>query len=337
MNAGSGLACAARALPALAAEAVETALAAAGVSRAAQVVLFLTRDFDRQARAAVVAAARAAGTLQVAGCTVSGLFTEAGWSLEQPAAAALVLPASAPSRGATPRISFTGHARLPGDWQSDAPRAGLQEADAIAWAAGRIAADHCAELALPGWRARPVHGAGLHPLGGKLTVDVCNAYELRRIGGLDALGSLRAALPETERAAPPWHRLALLRSPDRPGIAILAAGADGSLTLAEPLAAGETVCWALHDPAAAEREMRAALSAAVDAGRMPEFALSFSCIGRGPLFYGGEDRDLQAFRDLCPGVPLLGAYGTGQIVPRPDGNLMYHNSTLTLSYESLHV
>lgn len=339
MSVGSGLASAAQASPALAAAAVETALAAAGLPRAGQVLLFLTRDFDRQARAAVVAAARAGGTLQVAGCTASGLFTEAGWSLDQPAAAALVLaPAAASPAGDDGlHLCFTGHARLPYGWQSGSRRAGLQESDAVAWSAGRVAADSCAEIVLPGWRARPAHAPGLHPLGGDLTVDACDAYELRQVDGVDALDSLRAALPAEWRRAPPWHRLALLRSPGRSGIAILSAGADGSLTLGEALSAGDTVRWALRDPAAAEREMRDTLAAAVDAGRPPEFALSFSCIGRGPLFYGGEDRDLQAFRDRCPGVPLLGAYGTGQIVPGPDGNLMYHNSTLTLSYESLHV
>lgn len=340
MSAGSGLASAAQASPELAAAAVEMALAAAGLSRAGQVILLLTRDFDRQARAAVVAAARAAGTLQVAGCTASGLFTEAGPNPDQPAAAALVLaPATAtpPPGDDDLRICFTGHARLPYGWQSGGRRAGLQESDALAWSASRIAADSCAEIALPGWRARPAHSPGLHPLGGDLTVDACDAYELRQVEGVDALDSLRAALPAGWRRAPPWHRLALLRSPGRTGIAVLSAGADGSLTLGEALSAGDTVRWALRDPAAAEREMRDALATAVDAGQAPEFALSFSCIGRGPLFYGGEDRDLLAFRDLCPGVPLLGAYGTGQIVPGRDGNLMYHNSTLTLSYESLHV
>jgi hypothetical protein len=49
--------------------------------------------------------------------------------------------------------------------------------------------------------------------------------------------------------------------------------------------------------------------------KRPDFALMFSCIGRGPLFYGNDDRDLLAFRERFPGVPLLGAYGSGQIAP----------------------
>jgi small ligand-binding sensory domain FIST len=46
----------------------------------------------------------------------------------------------------------------------------------------------------------------------------------------------------------------------------------------------------------------------------------FSCIGRGPYFYGGEDRDLDIVRERFPGLPLLGTYGTGQIAPSASGN-----------------
>jgi small ligand-binding sensory domain FIST len=41
----------------------------------------------------------------------------------------------------------------------------------------------------------------------------------------------------------------------------------------------------------------------------------FSCIGRGPYFYGGEDRDLDILRERFPKLPILGTYGTGQIAP----------------------
>jgi small ligand-binding sensory domain FIST len=63
----------------------------------------------------------------------------------------------------------------------------------------------------------------------------------------------------------------------------------------------------------------------------------FSCIGRGPLFYGNDDRDLVAFRDTFPDTPLLGAYGTGQIAPLAGQNRLFHNTALTLLFESAHV
>ena len=39
----------------------------------------------------------------------------------------------------------------------------------------------------------------------------------------------------------------------------------------------------------------------------------FSCIGRGPYFYGGDDRDLALLCRRFPGLPVLGTYSTGQI------------------------
>ena len=62
----------------------------------------------------------------------------------------------------------------------------------------------------------------------------------------------------------------------------------------------------------------------------PACALMFSCIGRGPLFYGSDDRDLLAFREAFPETPLLGAYGTSQIFPHAGKNRLYHNAALTL-------
>ena len=98
----------------LAQEAVNSALAAAGMDRADNVILFLTRDFNRNPQPAVLAAARAAGCLSVCGCTASGLFTERGWQLDQPAAAALVYSQPAGKTGKeSPILSFSGHGRLP--------------------------------------------------------------------------------------------------------------------------------------------------------------------------------------------------------------------------------
>ncbi|SBT07059.1 conserved hypothetical protein [Candidatus Propionivibrio aalborgensis] len=51
----------------------------------------------------------------------------------------------------------------------------------------------------------------------------------------------------------------------------------------------------------------------------PVCALMFSCIGRGPYFYGGEDCDLDVLRERFPDLPVLGTYGTGQIAPIASG------------------
>ncbi|UCV24134.1 FIST C-terminal domain-containing protein [Ferribacterium limneticum] len=322
----------------LAQAAVEAALAAAGLARADNVILLLTHDFCRHAQPAVLAAARAAGCLSVSGSTASGLFTERGWQLDQPAAAALVYSAQTSDVPAeSPLLSFSGHGRLPFDWQDGTERIGMLDTDAATWSHGRTAENGCAEFHLPGVNARLVRSSGLRLLGEPLPVEQCAGYELRRVGGHSAVDSLRRALPAELRERPPLHHIVALRQPDAPGIALLSANADGSLTLAESLSDGETIIWAIRQPLAAEQEMREALTATVNPKKRPNFALMFSCIGRGPLFYGNDDRDLVAFRDTFPDTPLLGAYGTGQIAPLAGHNRLFHNTALTLLFESAHV
>ena len=338
MKAGTGLIAGQRPTPELAHEAVLAALAAAGLERADNVILLLSRDFIRNPQPAVLAAARAAGCLAVCGCTASGLFTEHGWQMDQPAAAALVYASPGGETPAdSPILSFSGHGRLPFEWQDDAPRAGLLDAEAAAWSLARTSDSGCAEFRLPGLRTRLARSSGLRRLGEALPVDACRGFELGRVGGHRAVDSLYRALPAELRERPPLHQIVALRHPDEPGIAILSAGGDGSLMLADTLRDGETITWAIRQPLAAEQDMRQSLSAAAASPSKPDFALMFSCIGRGPLFYGNDDRDLLAFRETFPDTPLLGAYGTGQIIPQGGQNRLFHNTVLTLLFESTHV
>lgn len=336
MKVASGFASGPQAARALAEQAVGNALASAGLSQASQVLLLLSRELARDAGDAVRAAARTAGCLQVAGSTASGLLTEAGWLLDQPAAAALVLgdtPASM-AAPAAPVLCFSGRPTLPAEWQAGEPRTGLLEADAVTWSNGRVSTTG-GDFRLSGSRGTPLVASGQRLLEGGLTVDTSSAYELRRVAGLSAVASLRRALPADIRDTLPLHRLSVIRDADGPPVAILAAHADGSMTLAVPLSEGERIAWAIRQPLAAEEEMRRLLA---NAGEPPpDFALMFSCIGRGPLFYGDEDLDLLAFRRQFPGVPLLGAYGGGQIAPTPAGNRLFHNTAVTVLYRSHHV
>ena len=45
----------------------------------------------------------------------------------------------------------------------------------------------------------------------------------------------------------------------------------------------------------------------------PAFGLLFPCMGRGPYFYGGIDRDLELVKQRYPDMPLIGFYGNGEI------------------------
>lgn len=335
MKVATGLASGLHPMPELAEEAARMALKNAGLERAEHVILLLSREYTRQPRPAILAAARAAGCLQVSGCTANGLFTEHGWQIDQPAAAALVfstdIAATVPDP--TPLLSFSGHGTLPYDWQTGPARAGLLDVNAAAWVHGQVSSSACAEFHLPGLRSSVALSTGLRALSEALPVEQSEGYELRRVGGHKAADCLLRALPPELREFPPLHQIALLRRPNEPAIAILSANADGSLTLSTPLQAGEKIIWAIRQPLAAEQDMRQTLKAAAEGRNKPAFGLMFSCIGRGPLFYGDDDHDLLAFREMFPETPLLGAYGSGQIVPVGATNQLFHNSVITLLYE----
>jgi small ligand-binding sensory domain FIST len=79
--------------------------------------------------------------------------------------------------------------------------------------------------------------------------------------------------------------------------------------------------------------MRQTLVRLADKVADPACALMFSCIGRGPYFYGGEDRDLDVLCERFPDLPVLGTYGTGQIAPTTSGmhcgNRQLQNAVVT--------
>lgn len=338
MRVATGMVSGLRAGPELAEQAVRNALDEAGLKRADQAILLLSRDFSRHPQTAILAAARAAGTTQISGCTASGLLTERGWQMDQPAAAALVFThdAAATHSSGAPLLCFSGHNNLPFDWQGGPERFGLLDTDAATWAHGRLAENACSDIRIPGINTRMARSSGLRNLGPAQTVNHCQGYDLCRIGGQRAIDNLLRCLPAALREYPPLHLIAGLRRPDAPGIAILSANTDGSLTLSAALNTDDSLSWAIRQPLSAEQEMRQALAALAPCEK-PDFALMFSCIGRGPVFYGDEDRDWLAFREQFPDIPLLGAYGCGQIAPAGGRNCLFQNSVITLLAESAHV
>ena len=69
---------------------MRAALAKLGSDRGESVLLFLSGHFARNPTPAIHAAARAAQTTQIAGCTAVGVYTDEGWVIDAPAAAAMV-------------------------------------------------------------------------------------------------------------------------------------------------------------------------------------------------------------------------------------------------------
>lgn len=331
--------------PALVEAAIAEALARAGLTRAEGVLLFLTPEFARHAAAAVQAAARAASCLQVTGGVFAGVCTETAWALDRPAAAVLVLGdglalAGPPAVADAPLLCLAGGA-FPPAWRQRQPRFGLihggpsEEARAI-WQQGRLAAQHHAEARITGAALRIGVSHGLRPAGAPSVVAAADGYDLVRLGERSAYDALLRALPAElrQRDPLPLHQIqAWIRDdatpPDAdscPATGLIAANGDHSITLAGRAAPGQYLSWAVRTPLTAEADMRATLARLGDAP--PAFAVFASCIGRGPYFYGGDDRDLAAVRAHWPGVPLIGAYGGGQIAPFAEGNRLLQNTVV---------
>lgn len=353
--------------PQLAEEAVRQALGklkAAGASHATSVLLYLTADFARTAQPAILAASRAAECTQVAGATATGLFTEEGWVLDRPAAAAMVFGNELclrPGQGPGPLLGFADSSALPAEWCAGAPRFGGLHCDSLArspgpvWNQSRLCADHRLSLQVAGAQVHVETSLGLRLLGDPLAVTQVSGHDLHTLGEQPALDTLLRCLPLElrERNSLPLHQITavLTDSATNPAdalaggrgrlVPLITANNDRSLTLADRITPGLQLSWAIRQPVAAEQDMRASLerlehrtkrAEAMPGGPVlsPAFALAFSCIGRGPYFYGGEDRDLACLTQHFPGLPVLGLYGSSQIVPQSEGGgRLVHNAVVT--------
>ena len=366
------------ALPYLAEQAAVEAVQKSGSAHATGVLLFLSHEFALRAQQAVTAVARATQCTQIAGGIASGVFTDAGWVVDRPAVAVMVLGGNL-SLGLRGRscdthalLSYAG-ARLPPDWRTGDPRFGgnfnstfsgagananerLREP--VAWQQARLNEQQQCSVQLLGAQIDVAVSSGLKLVGTPQRVERCNGFDLERLGGQSAARNLRGAIrsEQLDALAHPLHQIAAIRIDSADAseqvlatgcyrtAAVIAANADESLTLSERIKPGEWLCWALRQPTLAEADMRETLDRLVanQSSRSfdPACALMFSCIGRGPYFYGGDDRDLAILRERFPKLPVIGTYSTGQIAPVRCGNVLTNrqlqNSVVTAFATPVH-
>jgi small ligand-binding sensory domain FIST len=199
---------------------------------------------------------------------------------------------------------------------------------------------------------------GWRLLSAALPVDRSEGHALLRVGGKSAFESLMSAAAQDRDIDPSPGAADIGRlfcavflderagdTVGKPGafadgahhpVAIIGHSPDGSLTLAERAVPGQQLVWAVRLPRAAEDDMRLSVARLAAAAPDPAGGLVFSCIGRGPYFYDGEDHDLDRLRERYPGLPLLGTYGTGQIAANPaGGNRLLQNAVVTALISTL--
>jgi hypothetical protein len=356
----SGFASNADARPELAAHAVTTALARCGAEVAQSIILLLTPHFARAPQAAVTAASRAGNCLQVFGGTTPGVFTEQAWTLDQPAAAALVLTAGTtlvPPDGEAPRLSLAMPDALDAAWMNvTTPRFGAlatgddHHAVSAVWNHAKWQVEGRCEAALQGGQFGLAVSRGMQAVSGALEVNDADGYELLLLADEPPLQTLLARLPNELRVADNLPLGFLFAAVIDSGIGLERAVAEGryalvpilavntsegTMTLGASLESGTQIFWALRHPLSAEMELRRGVKLLQDdhAGRTPEFALLFSCLGRGPYFYGGADHDLAVLVNRFPGLPVLGGYCGGEIAPLTGGNaILSYSAVAALAY-----
>jgi small ligand-binding sensory domain FIST len=318
------------------------------------VVLFLSSEFVHSAHGTLAAASRAANCLNVWGCTAPGLLTEQDASIDEPAACAMVigegLALGPPGAGDAARLSLAVPSAATPIWLSGpGGRFGLISTDAGAqqpgrvWAHGANQAEGRASASFNGARTTVGVARGIRALSEAQSIDAVDGYDLLRLNNQFAYNSLLRALPPDLREAErlPLNQLfagevteagddAIARGRYRVLPLISVNHDDRSVTLGQRLKAGSRLFWGMRSTIGAEEDMRrmVELLALDGAGAPPDLGVMFSCMGRGPYFYGGEDRDLAIVRSRYPGMPLIGAYGAGQIAPLYEGNALIQNSAL---------
>lgn len=358
MIAATALAHGSRPTLSLVEQVVTEAMAKAGLPIAHTVILYLSDDYAHDPEPAILTAARTANCLQVVGCTCHGLFTEEDWILDAPAAAAMVLSeglfASHPPTAADLIFTLAAPNAIDTSWLAQPGRRfGGVAGDATGqgpyqvWCHGRVSDLGRCELPLadPAWRLGLSQGVrALSPPGRVTGVD-----------GLDILGvDQQPALFHLTRHLPadlgelqdyPVHLLMAGVPYGNPDTAVADGrylalpvlsvnGENRSVTVASRLEAGSPLFWAQRQPDTAAQDMaRTLANLAAAGGQRPDFALLFPCMGRGPFFFGGRDRDLELFSAQFPDVPMIGFHGNGEFAHLNGANrLLQYSTVVALHY-----
>ncbi|MDO8892041.1 MAG: FIST C-terminal domain-containing protein [Sulfurimicrobium sp.] len=351
MRVATGLATSHIASEDLAYQAVSRAMEKAGISIASSVLLFLTPEFAREPQSALRAAVRAASCTQVIGCSAAGIFTEDDWVLDAPAAVAMVfgdgfsLEPAHQIRDDELLLTLAAPNAIHTEWlDKPGQRFGGVSGDATGqgpfgvWQGGRTVPLGRCELLIRGARGVAGVSQGVRPLSQQpFEITQASEFDVLVLAEQPALNVLMRELPLElrEPGTLPLHLVmgcitygdpatAIAQGRFRSAPIIAVNPLQGSVTLSVRPAPGDQLFWAMRQPLATESGMRATLETLQQKlHEAPDFGLCFSCMGRGPYFYGGVDLDLQLIQRQFPGMPLIGFYGNGEIAPFNGSNQLF--------------
>lgn len=346
-----------QAAPELASKAVINAMRKANLTVANSVLLLLTSEFASNPQAAIKAAARAANCTQVMGCSATGIFTEEDWVLDTPAVAVMVfgddVALQSPIHSLTnqPLLTLTAPNAINSTWLNNGhARFGGVSGDAIGhgpfsvWQNAKGDVTGYVEAFFSGVNVASKASHGLYQLTQPKKIQQVSAFDILHLSRQqNPFNGLKKAWETHSKSHEPVP-LHLITAMYADTIEAMNQGeycqstvishdeANGSVTLAHPLKAGQYLSWGLRDTAAAKADMLTTTQQLVKKlGDTPDFALLFSCLGRGPYFYEGTDHDLKVITQQLPNMPLLGFYGNGEIASVGSSNqLLPYSAVLSL-------
>ncbi len=356
----TGLAKGVLASPELAAEAVRLALEKAGLETAQCVLLYMTSEFAHAPQAAIRAASKAASCTQVIGCSAVGIFTEDDWVLDVAAVAALVLSedifSSQPKNVNESEylLTLAAPSAVNASWlSSPQARFGGISGDATGhgafsvWQDGKgVSQGYCA-LGIQHSQAAVAASHGLKWLSSARKVTGSQAFDLQAVASVSALNSLQTVC-QPYTAAPDdlaLHLLSIAYAESAKDLEngdyqlasiIITNEANQSITLSHAIPEGNWLRWAIRDVDSAQADLRStAQSLSHQLTAAPAFACVFTCLARGPYYYGGNDEDLNLLKTQFPNLPMIGFYGNGQIAPMMGQNtLLQYSLVLALFSQS---
>lgn len=363
LRVATGLARGASANPALASEAVQRAMEKANIDSAQCVLLYFTSEFAHAPQAAIRAASKAANCTQVIGCSAVGIFTEEDWVLDGAAVAALVLSqdifTSHPNQLIKSEylLTLAAPSAMNASWLSSQQlRFGAISGDATGhgafsvWQDGKgISQGYCA-LGIQHASVAVSASHGLKWLSSPRKVTSSNGFDLLSVANVTALQSLIAAYQPTSNNddSLPLHLLNIAYAPSAKELEleqyqlasiVISNENNQSLTLSQAIPNGYWMRWAIREKACAQSNLSDTTTSLADKlPSAPAFACVFSCMARGPYYYGGDDEDLNLLTAQLPNVPIIGFYGNGQIAPIMSKNtLLQHSIVLALFGQSKEV
>jgi small ligand-binding sensory domain FIST len=191
----------------------------------------------------------------------------------------------------------------------------------------------------------PCVSQGAAPIGPELTITACEGAIIGELAGRPALEKLRETIEaltvEDLRLVQGGLLMGIVVDPNKPDYVqgdflvrgLVGADPDtGQVAVGTAVRPGQVVRLHARDAASADRDLRSALSARMEAlgGRAPAGALLISCNGRGTGMFGYPHHDAAALDHELDGAPTAGFFAAGEIGP-VGGEYFLHGFTATVA------